>query len=134
MNPEIKRRWVWALRSGSYKQGRSCLHDGSAFCCLGVLTDLYANEKGLTWFHTEKAKTLFYYALTSDPEQASTLPNEVIEWAGLRDGNPDIKAEMPVYDEGGEEDHVVVTDTCLAEVNDGGKTFMEIAQLIEDQL
>lgn len=36
--PDFKAKWVAALRSGEYKQGRSNLYDSEkdAFCCLGV--------------------------------------------------------------------------------------------------
>lgn len=42
MNPEIKAKWVAALRSGKYKQGKNVLCRPSstgelAYCCLGVL-------------------------------------------------------------------------------------------------
>lgn len=45
MNPEWKKKWLTALRSGSYTQGAGCLKrtftDGTtAHCCLGVLTEL----------------------------------------------------------------------------------------------
>jgi hypothetical protein len=41
MNPERKTQWVFALRSGNYKQGRGWLREDDRFCCLGVLCDLY---------------------------------------------------------------------------------------------
>jgi hypothetical protein len=36
--PAFKQKWIDALRSGKYKQGRSLLHDPvkSTYCCLGV--------------------------------------------------------------------------------------------------
>lgn len=37
MNPKIKEKWVKALRSGRYKQGRGRLKRGDKYCCLGVL-------------------------------------------------------------------------------------------------
>lgn len=42
MNPEIKQKWVAALRSGKYVQGKGTLkrnnEDGTAkYCCLGVI-------------------------------------------------------------------------------------------------
>ena len=37
MDAEIKRKWVEALRSGKYKQGRDQLQNGDTYCCLGVL-------------------------------------------------------------------------------------------------
>ena len=43
MNPEIKKQWVAALRSGEYRQGQGSLcaegFDGFGYCCLGVLVD-----------------------------------------------------------------------------------------------
>lgn len=39
---ELTRRWIAALRSGKYKQGRHYLRSKTDhFCCLGVLCDLY---------------------------------------------------------------------------------------------
>lgn len=42
MNTELLRRWVAALRSGKYKQGKGHLHSGlcETYCCLGVLREI----------------------------------------------------------------------------------------------
>lgn len=42
MDKDIKRRWVEALRSGKYTQGKGKLFEDykNAFCCLGVLCDI----------------------------------------------------------------------------------------------
>ena len=50
MNQEIKKKWLNALRSGDYKQGRDVLRrvgrDGEdRWCCLGVLCDII-DKKG----------------------------------------------------------------------------------------
>ena len=39
MPKKLKKRWLKALRSGKYKQGKGALYDPKtkAFCCLGVL-------------------------------------------------------------------------------------------------
>lgn len=37
MNPELKGKWVEALRSGEYKQGQFTFRNGDRYCCLGVL-------------------------------------------------------------------------------------------------
>jgi hypothetical protein len=37
MKAELKSKWVEALRSGKYKQGRGLLKEGAQYCCLGVL-------------------------------------------------------------------------------------------------
>lgn len=45
INPEWKARWLEALRSGKYQQGKYRLRDNAdgadRFCCLGVLCDTY---------------------------------------------------------------------------------------------
>lgn len=38
---ELFEKWVSALRSGKYEQGKSRLRCGCKFCCLGVACDLY---------------------------------------------------------------------------------------------
>lgn len=44
MNPEVKKLWLEALRSGEYKQCKGWLHSrnerGDTYCCLGVLCAL----------------------------------------------------------------------------------------------
>lgn len=44
MQGELKAKWVEALRSGKYQQCRGGLHDGTGFCCLGVIADLVRGE------------------------------------------------------------------------------------------
>ena len=39
MNKSIAMKWVRALRSGKYKQGRDYLKEGERYCCLGVLQE-----------------------------------------------------------------------------------------------
>lgn len=48
MNKDLKNKWVAALRSGNYIQGKrflqSCEGDHTAYCCLGVLIDVYDSD------------------------------------------------------------------------------------------
>ncbi len=37
MDPELKAKWIAALRSGEYEQTTGQLHSGIGYCCLGVL-------------------------------------------------------------------------------------------------
>lgn len=39
MKPEVKKKWVEALRSGKYQQGGGALRLGDRYCCLGVLAE-----------------------------------------------------------------------------------------------
>jgi hypothetical protein len=53
MKAELKEKWVSALRSGKYRQGKAALRgcagiglsDDDSFCCLGVLVDVVSPEK-----------------------------------------------------------------------------------------
>lgn len=92
MDPEVKRVWQEALRSGEYEQGRGQLRDEDKFCCLGVLLEV-------SWH--------------GDWEWADDyLPTE----AG-------VAFDVPYGDQEG-----------LANMNDGGRTFDEIADWIEANL
>lgn len=45
MNKEVKAKWVAALRSGEYKQGKGRLKNiNNEYCCLGVLCALKTNN------------------------------------------------------------------------------------------
>lgn len=64
----VAKRWVKALRSGKYKQGRETLKtDRGTYCCLGVLCDLAVKAKVIPKF----------------PEGEVVLPREVQRWVGL---------------------------------------------------
>jgi hypothetical protein len=67
MKPEITRRWIEALRSGEYEQGRGFLKLDGRYCCLGVLCDLAAKDGAFEW--------------AGEPLHADTLPRPVAEWA-----------------------------------------------------
>lgn len=45
MTPELKQRWVDALRSGDYQQGQSYLANNGSYCCLGVLCEVAEFER-----------------------------------------------------------------------------------------
>jgi len=73
MNKRIKKIWCEALRSGDYEQETGQLKIDEGFCCLGVLTDLYLIEKGLTW---ENLISNYF------------LEGNIINWAELKTKNP----------------------------------------------
>lgn len=123
MNPEIKSKWVAALRSGEYKQGKGVLSDGKEFCCLGVLCDLAVKEGGVLTIgvDTSMPDELDETSVIYDGYQFD-LPPSVMGWAGLDASNPKIQAP-------GDEGKAYISD-----VNDGGTSFEEIADLIEKEL
>lgn len=112
MNPEIKAKWVAALRSEAFRQCRSDLKRNNRYCCLGVLCELHRREKGGEWEPTPKGGLGYLGAVT-------VLPSTVVEWAGLEDGNPRF-GDM---------------NGCATRANDELRLpFPEIADLIEANL
>lgn len=131
MNPEIKKEWVAALRSGEYKQGTRYLHrtysDGDVFCCLGVLCELAVKAGQVS---SRPVGLAFQYGSQEEPADGesraslSVLPSAVVKWTGLKEGNPHVKFKL----------HGTMDEHSLAWLNDGGATFEEIAQAIEENL
>jgi len=113
VNPEIKAKWVAALRSGDYKQGHFQLRKNNEFCCLGVLCNLHAIA------HPEIA------AKETDPRSYmgcdGFLPAAVTKWAGRDTGSEKITID------GHEAQLVTHNDTFK-------HTFDQIADAIEEQL
>ena len=107
MDKKIKKKWLKALRSGEYKQSLTALKFKNTFCCLGVLCDLHSKETGNKW-------NAGHYL-----EHDGVLPIEVVDWATLPDGDPDIKSNNGV---------------TLSDANDRGQSFKQIANIIENQL
>jgi hypothetical protein len=48
MDQKLKTKWIAALRSGDYKQGKMQLFDGERHCCLGVLC-IVINKENPEW-------------------------------------------------------------------------------------
>lgn len=82
MNPEVKKKWVAALRSGDYEQGTRFLRSHDGFCCLGVLCDLHAKETNRAWRPMDGVAYYF--------KEYLRLPQEVADWAGLPAANPQL--------------------------------------------
>lgn len=112
MNPEVKAKWTAALRSGDYTQGEGALksHEGK-YCCLGVLCDLHAKEHQGTWKNDGRSVDGYLGSLF-------ILPDEVQAWAGCEKSNPT----------------VMQGQKALSTLNDHGKSFAEIADIIDEQL
>lgn len=132
MKAEIKQLWLDALRSGEYTQGRGALSlehvttKKREFCCLGVLCDLYAKQHTISWdtapmFKLKadsisplgKAKVGFFGT-------DAFLPKIVMDWAGLDKPNPTVFKRRK--------------NNTLADLNDMGRSFRQIAAIIEKKL
>lgn len=79
------RKFIKALRSGKYKQGRTALRRREqAYCCLGVACDV--SKKG-RWQY-QKAHKVYKYICNDNTASLSTLPAPVAEWLGIDSADP----------------------------------------------
>lgn len=117
MNPEVKKAWVEALRSGKYPQAKGQLHNGEGYCCYGVLCEL-AVEAGIVENrqYNPDAELCWYDSVFSMP------PVSVTSWAGFSPDFPEVSVpESP--------------RTGLQNLNDEcDYDFDQIADVIEHQL
>lgn len=104
LDSDIKQQWLDNLRSGAYKQGRDKLCVGDKYCCLGVLYDIV----GDWWYQVDDG----WACRADDNEAATSLPLEMNE-----------SCKLPLN-----------TENFLAEINDSGATFKQIANVIEKYL
>lgn len=111
MNPTYKRPWIEALRSGNYSQGRERLKrvnsEGVTFhCCLGVLREVASKPWG------ELACDGSFRNPSDGDARVGTLST----------------AELSEFDLTSQQHR------DLYGMNDGGKSFAEIADYIESYL
>jgi hypothetical protein len=105
----VKARWVAALRSGKYEQGFGCLRRDDRYCCLGVLCDVAG---GGEWIPPFDDGLRPYNAGTRDGYGTTALPPSVM-----------MRYDISIRDE-----------AILIDANDEGKSFADIADLIEEIL
>lgn len=107
MLTENQKKWISALRSGEYQQGKHKLQtDSNSFCCLGVACKVYEKETGVK-LPTDsngniKGGCLYSY-------------KQVMRWVGLRtDTGKPKNGSLP-----------------LTKLNDRGISFRDIADILE---
>ena len=140
MDPQVKRAWIRALRSGEYEQ----YHQGALssrrdhhpeepdqFCCLGVLCDIYIQQNDI-----DEAELRLWESRGMLYSETELLPTFVYEWAGLSTGSPSV-----YLDDDGEPITVTSEDAYdsynehdIADLNDSGYTFRFLADCIEKSL
>lgn len=99
MNARVKRKWVKALRSGQYKQGRADLINEDGHCCLGVLVEEMAPQfvahPGDPYPYRGYADPLASGAVISRGDPVfGTIPDDLAILWGLDDATQDELATM----------------------------------------
>lgn len=116
MNAEIKKKWLEALRSGKYRQGKNRLCINDSYCCMGVLLEILKDDLGLQ----KKEKCENSDIIITYNGESQYLPDEVVKAAELPSHNPRVK---------------FCYDYSLAHLNDVQRlSFNQIADIIEEQL
>ena len=125
MKKSVMKKWVKALRSGEYLQCKGELTEKNkkgqdTFCCLGVLTNLYVEENGISKLKlpNSKGNTLNFWKYNEN--YASYLSMAVQSWAGMSSSN----GRLPIGT-------LNENANTLAGLNDKGSSFEEIADIIE---
>jgi hypothetical protein len=107
MKKEVAEKWVVALRSGKYKQGSGTLQGiARTYCCLGVLCEIAPANKKLIAVDG----MLLGSNLATQPD--------VKDWADMATSLGSLYTNTD-------------REISLAMLNDSGKTFEEIADIIE---
>jgi hypothetical protein len=110
---ELKERWIEALESGKYKQGRINLKfeydDYFEYCCLGVLCEITNVQ------NTMKERTCYFDGFSAEIAADELLP--YIENFGQFQGF--IVEQVGIYYK------------SLSYMNDAGVSFKEIAKIIQ---
>lgn len=119
MDKRIKKRWVAALRSRKYKQGKGYLKSDDKYCCLGVLCDLFSKSKAGRAIQAKFDNDGYFL------DEDTLLPEKVKNWAKLDSMNPQISNFNNVCTN---------NFSHAAILNDIGTKFYEIARLIERNL
>lgn len=109
---ENAQKWIAALRSGEFEQTTTYLTKDDRDCCLGVACKLFVaeNPDGIAVVPVNNHVTY--------GGNDATLPDPVREWLGLAD-----EEGMFIGEDGRKQ--------WLTVLNDRGRTFEEIADIVE---
>jgi predicted transcriptional regulator len=123
MKKKIADKWIAALKSGNYKQGKYRLHSGDCFCALGVLCDV-AEKEGIAErkiLNTRANILVGYYVKDNNPDviqfaSYAELDDGMLKWSGIKDSRATLADKTQ----------------SVANLNDNeDKSFEEIADFIK---
>ena len=86
LKPRLIKKWIKALRSGLYPQGRSYLHANNKYCCLGVLCDVYYGHDIFIPMREPEFSNINKLNINNN-EFISSIPLSLIKHIGLSENN-----------------------------------------------
>lgn len=127
---EYKDRWIAALRSGEYTQGRHrlCVDDGDgdgrAYCCLGVLAEMDGKLEHAGEEYGTEGEVIYGVFVRSDDNREGM--DASMYW-----GREDYLLNVRVPDPIGPPRRYSALASVVARMNDRGSTFEQIADYLE---
>jgi hypothetical protein len=117
-----QQQWITALRSGGYNQGTGCLHSSDGFCCLGVAAKEFLTDDVVVAEHFSDYVSAEH--MWSYDDETDMAPDYVMKALGLYDNNGTSETQLiaPVD---------IADSLMLTTMNDNGKTFEQIADILE---
>ncbi len=106
MNQEVKAKWIAALESGEWVcvKEKMAEEDTNGRCCLGVLTEVYFKENGISPDNVRYDGMSIYWDITPSPDPEyddewgadsqsfeDQVDPKIAKWAGLDD---EIQSEL----------------------------------------
>lgn len=158
LKSEVKAKWLTLLRSGDIEQTagalRRLLEDAKTFgyCCLGVLSDMYVRfntTDGTNGTNGETDNPIRWDAIHNP---VSGLTATLVTPDGTSDGMPTSDVNSWAFESGGSNGWYIYVDASdaqkyeryltgdngnsiyLAQMNDSGASFSDIADVIEKYL
>lgn len=115
---EIKTMWLEALRSGKYRQAQGRLQrqteNGIGFCCLGVLCDLEVKRTPSSFWEQTQSTSEIVYSFKTDPSDYGI--SGFLDYATIK------RLDM-----------TELFQNKVADMNDAGASFADIADVIESE-
>jgi hypothetical protein len=139
MDDILADKWIAALRSGKYTQTTNALRADDRFCCLGVLCDI--SNKG-KW-STDRGRDYSAFVFENETCIRKDLEGmhaavglnsdsgDIPLWRNMRRCMGDVLAPKDSKDRALEEHDEHSVAICLAELNDSGFSFNQIADVID---
>lgn len=126
---EVQAKWIDALSSNTYKQGKNVLCREDEYCCLGVLCEIIGAIKSNIDPLTYGTVTFAYKNETSETVLPTTIADEVhmksINGTFIDSKNQFISLQIDNHLD------ITISFSNLTEMNDSGLTFKEIVTFIE---
>lgn len=121
------KKWIAALRSGKYTQGKAVLKSTEGeMCCLGVATDLYIKEHDFEWGPPVQIEGITPRMGCTFDTEGEYLPVPVQEWLGIDTKNPELESLQT------NDDDVRLFDEATYFNDESGLSFEDIADAIEN--